>query len=180
MFLLSRLIICVSVSFPAVVFAQEPSPQAGVTQPILHDFIPDSRRLELVKGKELKAQYSGRTIAGIYDITRHSDQRYVETLFANEKITYREKAFQSAGKWFVRGDNLCFVYDEQPEREHCFYAFRYGDCIISYSDDSPVVAGKPLLTREWSSVQKMVDKNFKWPDVAASEADEFSCFLSFV
>ena len=180
MSLFLRLFMCLLAGMPMASFAQENSPETGVTEPILHDFIPDSRRLELVTGKELKAQYSGRTIAGIYDVTRHSDQRYVETLHATGKIQYTEKAFQSAGKWFVRGDNLCFIYDEQPGREHCFYEFRYGDCVISYSDDSPVVGGKPLLTRDWSSVQKFVGKGFKWPDVPASEADEFSCFLSFV
>jgi hypothetical protein len=180
MSLYKNVTLCFALTLPCTVSAQTVEPSPGISQPILHDFVPDSRRLELVTGEELKAQYSAQTIAGIYDVTRHSDQRYVETLSTNGKISYRERAFQSEGKWFVRGDRLCFIYDEQPGREHCFYEFRYGDCIISYSDTNPVVAGKPLLTRDWSSVQKFVDSDFRWPDVPADEADAFACFLSFV
>lgn len=147
---------------------------------ILHDFVPEMSRLEMVTGEEMSSTYKGKTIAGIYDVTRHSDQRYVETLAEDGRISYRERAFSSAGKWFVRGDNLCFVYDEQPGVEHCFYEFRYGDCIISYSSNQPVIGRKPLFASEWSSVQKMVGKTFDWPNEDASEADEFSCFLAMV
>lgn len=152
----------------------------GRAQPILHDFVPEVERLEQISGDMLKTRYSDRTIAGIYDITRHSDQRYVETLSAEGRVEYRERAFAAVGKWFVSQDNLCFTYDDQPGREHCFTLFHYGDCVVSYSNDEPIYGGRPVVPAAWSSVQKFVDEDFRWPDVPVSEADEFTCFLSIV
>jgi len=172
------LVLVVAISAASLSFAQD-TPEFRA-EPILHDFVPDPERLELVTGDELAAKYPGKTIAGIYDVTRHDDQRYVETLRKDGRISYRERNFKSEGEWFVRANNLCFVYDEQPGREHCFYEFRYGDCVIAYSNNMPLVSGRPAIVGAWASIQKFVESDFKWPDVPASEADEFTCFLAMV
>ena len=143
---------------------------------ILYGFVPDIDNLEFIDGQTLAERYKGATVKGIYNITPHTDQRYAERFTADGKTDYREGDFASTGRWYVKGDLLCFRYDEIPEEEHCGFEFEYGDCIISYSSYMPIIGGKPANPAAWSSVNKFTHKDFDWADLSLEEAKGFSCY----
>ncbi len=143
---------------------------------ILYGFVPDVENLEFIDGKTLAERYKGATVKGIYNITPHTDQRYVERFTVDGKTDYREGDFTSAGTWYIKGDLLCFRYDESHEDEHCGYEFDYGDCVISYSPLMPIIGGKPAWPAGWSSVNKFTHKDFSWDKLSLDEAKDFSCY----
>lgn len=143
---------------------------------ILYGFVPDVDNLRFIGGEELRARYEGLSIKGIYNITPHTDQRYVEHFSADGKTRYTEGEFSSRGTYYIKGDLLCFRYDEIPEEEHCGYEFDYGDCIISYSRYALIIGGKPANPAGWSSVNKPTHKDFSWDNLSLEEAKDFSCY----
>ena len=143
---------------------------------ILFGFIPDIGNLQFIDGDELNRRYKGVTIKGIYNITPHTDQRYIEHFSAKGETRYSEGNFSSNGQWYVKGDLLCFRYEDDSEREHCGYEFDYGDCIISYSRYEPIIGGKPADPSGWTSVNKMSHVDFDWADLSLEEAKDFSCY----
>ena len=155
---------------------QEQAPQQRRAERILYGFVPDVDNLQFIDGQALAARYQGVTIKGIYSVTPHTDQRYVEHFSADGKTRYKEGDFTSTGRWYVQGDLLCFRYDESPEEEHCGYEFEYGDCIISYSRYEPIIGGKPVNAAGWSSVNKYTHKDFDWGQLSLEEAKDFSCY----
>ena len=147
--------------------------------PIMYGFVPDVSQLEMLDGEMLKTRVRGKTIAGIYGLTMHDDQRYTETLSADGALSYRERDFTSVGRWFVKGDKLCFAYTGARSALYCFYEFEYGSCTISFPDTTPLVNGKPVDPSDWTSVQIYVDADFKWPEDPSQE-DALVCRFSTV
>jgi hypothetical protein len=149
------------------------------SEAIMYGFVPDVSQLEQIKGDDLKTRLRGKTIAGIYGITMHDDQRYTEDFHADGRMDYRERDFSSTGRWFVKNDKLCFAYSERRGAPFCFYEFAYGSCVISYSDTTPLRAGKPVGVEDWASVQVFVDDDFEWPETPTKD-DALSCQFSMV
>ena len=161
---------------PAAQAQDAEAPQERREERILYGFVPDVDNLDFIEGKALAERYQGETIKGIYSITPHTDQRYVEHFSKDGKTRYKEGEFASTGRWYVKGDLLCFRYDEIPNEEHCGYEFEYGDCIISYSSYMPIIGGKPANPAGWSSVNKPTHKDFDWDKLSLEEAKNFSCY----
>lgn len=139
---------------------------------ILYGFVPDFKRLTLITGDKLKQRYSGVTIKGIYSITPHGDQRYVETMSADGRADYAEIGFAAQGRWYVDGDQLCFRYDDSPQTAHCSYRFDYGDCMISYSH---IMGSRPMNPARWRSVKKIAPAMFSRKDLTRLTEQDFTC-----
>lgn len=148
-------------------------------EPIMYGFVPDVAGLELMTGDELKARLRGKTVAGIYGLTMHDDQRYTETFNADGTMNYRERDFTSSGRWFTKGNKLCFAYTERRGAPFCFYEFKYGSCVVTYSDGRALVAGKPAAVERWSAVQVVVEDDFAWP-ANPSKDDALTCQFPMV
>ena len=148
---------------------------APADQTIMWGWVPDVDKLELIRGDEIGDVYGGKTVKAIYSITFHDDQRFVETHTPEGRVDYNAGNFSSPGDWYVRGDQMCFRYDEEPEVEHCFHKFRYGGCLVTYQSNVPIVDGKPLDPASWGSVQQYADPDFRWPDRPPSQRDAFVC-----
>ena len=126
-------------------------------------------------GDELIARYSGKRIKGIYQSDRHDEgQLYTEKLFKDGRTDYKGGDFTSTGNWYVSGDKLCFEYDEIAGSQYCFYEYYYGDCVISYSDESFFYKGLPYFPSHWNSVVRVTHDNFSW-DRQKDTTEGFVC-----
>ena len=146
------------------------------SQSILAGWEPDLAQLELIPGEDIADAYADKTVKAIYALEWHNaGRRFVETHTEDGRVDYTEGDFASLGRWYVKDDLMCFEYDEEPGREHCFTKFRYGNCLVTYPSGVPIVRGKPLVPAAWGSVQQYADADFTWPDRPLSEDDVFVC-----
>ncbi|WP_017931176.1 hypothetical protein [Robiginitomaculum antarcticum] len=115
--------------------------------------VPDPATLERLRGDELRAAYSGKTIYGVYKnpTSRSVTKQFTETMGANGTTDYREGDSRSGGIWYIENDQMCFEYDEQGRAfAHCFYEFRSGSCLYSY-DNVTFAGDAPLNPANWGS-----------------------------
>lgn len=115
--------------------------------------VPDANTLERLRGDELREAYAGKTLYGVYKIptSRSTTTHFTEKMTKDGKTDYREGEFGSKGIWNIENDQMCFRYDEQNrEISHCFYEFRSGSCLYSYSYVTPD-GNQPINPANWGS-----------------------------
>jgi hypothetical protein len=132
-------------------------------------------RLEQLRGDAISDAYSDRSVKGVYSNAWQREQRFTEHHTADGRVAYREGDFTAEGNWRVAGDVMCFDYDDIPNQDFCYSVFRYGACLITFSDQSPVLRGTPLAPGFWHSVQVVADRDFRWPDRGPTPEDAFVC-----
>ena len=115
--------------------------------------VPDTDTLERLRGNELREAYAGKTLYGVYKrpTSRSTTTSFTEKMTKDGQTDYREGDFRSKGIWQIKNDQMCFRYDEQDRaHEHCFYEFRSGSCLYSYSDVN-ADGNKPINPANWGS-----------------------------
>ncbi len=92
-----------------------------------------------VVGEELQGYFSGVTHDGAYNFSRdgRAQSFYTETHEPNGDVIYQEGELKSKGIWFIRGEALCFAYENQNMTGGCFRVYRVENCFYYYSTRIP-------------------------------------------
>gem|GEM_PF-1532961 len=143
--------------------------------PLLSDWIPELTRLERLKADDITHAYADRTVNGIYAYAWQREQRFVEHHTADGRVSYQEGDFSAVGSWTLDGNNMCFEYDDAPGQFHCYHVFRYGGCLMTFPTGVAMWRNFPLNVRDWHSIQRYTDRDFKWPNRPPNEDDTFTC-----
>lgn len=129
---------------------------ASIAAPVaaqVSNHVPDTDTLERLRGDELRKAYAGKTIYGVYKspTARSNTTSFTEKMTEDGKTSYREGDFRSDGVWNIENDQMCFRYDEQNRAvSHCFYEFRSGSCLYSFTYVTPD-GNKPINPANWGS-----------------------------
>ena len=92
-----------------------------------------------VTGEALVTNFRGVTHDGAYNFSRDGKARarYIETHQPNGDVLYREGDMASKGIWFIRGDTLCFTYENAAMSGGCFRVYKVKNCFYYYSNRLP-------------------------------------------
>lgn len=157
---------------------------AQEARPIFEDFVPEPERLDFIDGERMERVYAGRTVRGVYRALQGSEralQTFVETMTEDGVADYSDARGERTGRWFRRGDRLCFEYSDAPGRQSCFYDYRYGDCLVGFSPDAVnPLTREPLHPGLWAAVMQYVPDDYTWPEDDGSDRAPFSCELPSV
>ncbi len=109
------------------------------SQPV-HDFMINNSPL---KAEELRAAFSGKTHDGFYRFERESipTHSFSETTTADGRVTHIQGPETITGTWRIKGDQICYTYDDTWRRELCFDMYRVGNCYYHYIMTE---AGRPI------------------------------------
>ena len=93
-----------------------------------------------LKGAELRDAYLEQTIDLVYNSVGFTKTaHHSETHFADGTTDYIEGDLRLDGRWQLIGapgfeDQLCYRYPQlEPQRQHCFFIFREGNCLYNYT-----------------------------------------------
>lgn len=110
-----------------------------------HDFMIDNSPL---RASELTEAFSGRTHSGFYRFEREAfpTHRFEETTAKDGSVEHLQGAETLTGKWSLKGDQICYVYDEIWARQLCFDIYRVGNCYYHYLQTE---GGRPI--KAWTA-----------------------------
>ncbi|MEM8771603.1 MAG: hypothetical protein AAGD92_08145 [Pseudomonadota bacterium] len=82
----------------------------------------------------LRKAYSGQTHESFYRYTieEYGGVYFEETYFPDGSLTYRGGSLEVAGRWAVKGDQICFEYPETQLLPGCFVVAADAGCFYSY------------------------------------------------
>ncbi len=109
-------------AFPVSAFAQ--------TQDT--DIRPNASQLS---ADQIKTVFSDTTMDGAYNFGRNGRAQsfYTETHHPNGTLSYKEDGDVEPGRWFVRQDQLCFMYPSNQLAGGCFRVYQVKNCYYFYS-----------------------------------------------
>lgn len=105
-------------------------------------------RLAWMSGDAIRAEFSGRDLAGIYP----NGNRWTETIAADGTTDYREGPKHWRGKWWVEAREFCFSYPP-PGVGGCFRVVRVSANCFELYDFSSQAGSKedpPWLGNLWN------------------------------
>ncbi|MGB3454867.1 MAG: hypothetical protein WBA35_00780, partial [Litorimonas sp.] len=126
---------------PAKPEAKTPATQSHLVRtapkPRLETFIPHAGDLLMMGEAQLLRFYPGMTVKGISRNVVGDDQRYTEHFSEMGRVYFEGFGLIRTGDWYVRSGAMCYRYDDQPGREHCYFMYFYGGCILEYRVADP-------------------------------------------
>lgn len=98
----------------------------------------------MLDGAEFEALTTGRTLTYgvggmVYGTEQYLPDRRVIWAFAGDDCR--------KGTWFEADDHICFVYDDAPERLHCWQFFDTGAGLLATSQGDPPGSGLVEVNR---------------------------------
>lgn len=108
----------------------------------------DRSGLAWLSGAEIRTEFSGRSLAGLYP----SNRQWSELIRADGSTDYREGEKHWLGRWSVRDREFCFVYPP-PGVGGCFRVARISaNCFELYEFESPRGQSEepPNIADQWN------------------------------
>lgn len=109
----------------------------------------DDRKPKWMPASEIRATFGGHTIEGHYADKRPFTERYD----ADGRLEYVEPYVRSYGRWSVRADSFCTIYDRDPTGG-CYRVERQGaNCYAFYfiSRSEQQAEHEPLVRPMWAA-----------------------------
>lgn len=120
------------------------SAQIDFGKPV-HDFMVNNSPL---KAAELEDAFRGQTHRGFYRFERDAlpTHRFEETTTTDGQVKHIQGDEVLTGVWAIKGNQICFIYEEVWARTLCFDIYQKGNCYYHYLMTE---GGRPV--RSWTA-----------------------------
>ena len=115
---------------PVAASAQDAGPSGRLYE------VPDPRSDTPLEGEALRALFQDRLHEGYYDfkIKPDGDYAFSEMMNADGTTLHIRDGVESAGRWRIMSNVVCFTYDDLSGG--CFNLYQRGNCNYAYSIES--------------------------------------------